>query len=174
MPYPVIRIPPRDELLRFNKTLITRFMKKVDTGDIANNACWRWTGCAPPVYGKSYYGVIGIKLPDGRYVRVKAHRIAVVLQNGQVSPDFEVSHICEVGLCVNPSHLIEMSPKGHEKADRIAREIREAGGFEHWLIPPLPLWPGFGVEEVNRRAELLRQERDATRAMADEIVAEEN
>jgi len=170
MRYPTLPIPPRDELLWLNPTLIRRFKAKVDFGNFANNSCWRWVGSTTKVRGKSYYGTIGVKLADG-YAVVKAHRVAVVLQEGELRTDHEVSHICETGLCVNPNHLACMGHEGHQKADKIAREIR-GNAAPSWNIPHCKLWEGWELPEYDEIAKRKIQELMDVRAAAQAILEE--
>jgi hypothetical protein len=153
MPHLPILLPPRQHLLRLNPKLIARFKRKIEFGDFRTNACWRWIGAAIPNRLRPLYGVIGVRVPGRPGVTVvKAHRVAVVLQDGRLRPDLDVTHICLNGICVNPTHLLPMGHAGHMRADRIARGIRRDRP-PNWLIPHRMLAEVWGLPEYNAIAE---------------------
>ena len=70
--------------------LYSRIQSDMATG------CWNWTGAlSNGRYGSLYY--------QGRMQ--KTHRIAWVLQNGEVPIGKELDHLCRNTRCCNPSHL---------------------------------------------------------------------
>lgn len=70
-----------------------RFLEKTSTTD----GCWLWLGGKSHDYGTFYFG--------GRMVN--AHRASfAIFKNRGALPDAEVMHVCDNGLCVNPSHLV--------------------------------------------------------------------
>lgn len=79
--------------------LPARFFQKVK---FQPNGCWLWIGakCSNPKYPQHEYG----KFWDGERVQ-SAHRYAYEVTFGQLLPGFEPDHLCNVKLCVNPSHL---------------------------------------------------------------------
>lgn len=75
-----------------------RFWAKVDTtGD-----CWLWLGA------KSHNGY-GRNMFRGR--RIMAHRIAYLLNVGEIPDGMQLDHLCRVRACVNPSHLEPVTPR---------------------------------------------------------------
>lgn len=82
-----------------------RFWSKVRRAP--GNACWPWTAGKLP----AGYGVIQVKLADGRFVAELAHRVAWALThgNGKLPPKgVHICHDCPGGdnpACVRPSHL---------------------------------------------------------------------
>lgn len=72
-----------------------RFWRLVDRTP-EGTTCWLWRGS---VNWKGY----------GKFMLVghwrQAHRVAYVLQHGQVASDLHVDHLCRVRNCVNPTHL---------------------------------------------------------------------
>jgi hypothetical protein len=73
---------------------------------VAQGECW--------IFLKSYinsgYGVIG----DDGWVRT-AHRLAVELAHGPIAASMHIHHTCAVKLCVQPNHLVALSPGAHSR-----------------------------------------------------------
>jgi hypothetical protein len=81
---------------KFNEEFISRFWRNVN---IKNpDICWDW--------GKSTqskgYGSVGV----GYKKTALAHRIAYLLENGELPDNMVIRHKCDNRLCCNPSHLI--------------------------------------------------------------------
>lgn len=70
---------------------------------ISKNGCWVWTGA---VFKKSNgsYGQIRI---DGKLKF--AHRVSYETFKKEVSLGLELDHLCRKTLCINPSHLEEVT-----------------------------------------------------------------
>lgn len=59
------------------------------------SGCWIWTGAAHPRYGQ-------IRIAGKvRY----AHRVSYEIFIGEIPEGMSVCHSCDVGFCVNPSHI---------------------------------------------------------------------
>lgn len=73
---------------------ITQFWLRVDKSD--HDSCWLWTGHIDlGGYGQvHWHGKVAL-----------AHRIAYMLEYGDISKGLLVMHTCDVRNCVNPSHL---------------------------------------------------------------------
>lgn len=81
-----------------SRTHIARFLSKFDKG----SGCWLWKA------GKFHHGYGMFNL--GRDYRGKqhttyAHRVAYVLEHGDIPAGMVVMHTCDVTSCVNPAHL---------------------------------------------------------------------
>jgi hypothetical protein len=90
------------EDLTFFKDLRSRIEKKVKKKEFASKECWKWLGCT--------------RRPDGKYGRVTfthrgvkqtvgAHRASYIAYEETFDLPHDISHLCHMGLCVNPKHL---------------------------------------------------------------------
>lgn len=85
-----------------------RFWSKVDkTGD-----CWVWTGKR----NGSGYGMFWVPPREER-----AHRVSILLRDGELDAEAVVLHLCDNPACVNPEHL-----EVGTQADNL-RDCREKG-----------------------------------------------
>lgn len=73
-------------------TLLERFLDKI----IWTDSCWEWKGA------KRGYGYPVIKI-DNR--SVAAHRVSYEMFVGSIPIDYEIDHLCNNRICVNPNHL---------------------------------------------------------------------
>lgn len=69
------------------------FISKID------GECWIWTGALNKNNG---YGIFGF---NGS--QVLAHRFAYTWYIGDITPDLQILHECDIPQCVNPDHLFE-------------------------------------------------------------------
>lgn len=77
---------------------IDRFMSKVDrsSGHGPKGKCWPWTGHRQP----EGYGTFQV-----RQRSLLAHRVAFVIENGDIPPGLCVLHECDFPPCCNPACL---------------------------------------------------------------------
>lgn len=75
-------------------------------------SCWVWLGRA------DHYGY-GRLVRGGRYFG--AHRVSYIQRVGPIPAGYELHHRCEVKLCVNPAHLVPLTPEEHGKLHEEAR-----------------------------------------------------
>lgn len=84
-----------------HETIAIKFWSKVNKdGSIPTHMphlgqCWEWIGSVNCKWG---YGQFGTK-------RLRAHRVAWVLTNGEITNNLHVLHKCDNRLCCNPEHL---------------------------------------------------------------------
>jgi len=79
------------------------------------SACIPWTP-APRGHG---YGLFN----DGARI-VQAHRFAYERAYGPIPTGYVLHHVCRCSVCVNPEHLVPMTPADHNRLH--ARLRREA------------------------------------------------
>lgn len=83
--------------------LSRRFWYKVSVSDVAE--CWEWQASRTVHrYGYPGYGRIGVAL-DGRNTWMVAHRVAYLLERGEIADGLFVCHSCDNPPCCNPNHL---------------------------------------------------------------------
>jgi hypothetical protein len=85
------------------------------------SGCWIWLG-AGDRYGSLWAG--------GRIQR--AHRVLFELAGGSIPEGRELMHTCDVGVCVNPSHLV-VGTHLDNMADMVRKgRSRAPSGAAHW------------------------------------------
>jgi hypothetical protein len=67
------------------------------------NGCWIWHAGSITPRGYAMFGGPGAR-------SMGAHRWAYVAANGPIPEGLEVDHLCNVPLCINPSHLEAVTP----------------------------------------------------------------
>lgn len=78
------------------------FLEKVNFD--VDGGCWNWDGCVTSQgYGVLYW--------DKK--KQPAHRQAWMMFRGPIPSDFHIHHICENRRCVNPDHLLPVTPREH-------------------------------------------------------------
>lgn len=84
---------------------IARFISAVQ---ISPNpiGCWKWGG----YINRCGYGTLGVN--HGQF---QAHRIMHEVYHGEIPDGHHVHHLCGVRDCVNPHHLIAVTPSEHIK-----------------------------------------------------------
>lgn len=63
--------------------------------------CWLWHS----TMHLAGYGVICDWAPDGRRLRLLAHRVLYQLHRGEIPKELTVDHLCRRRNCVNPWHM---------------------------------------------------------------------
>jgi hypothetical protein len=100
------------------------------------DACWIWT--ASKLRGG--YGQFMMN-----YKMMKAHRVSFLISNGFLNQEIRICHKCDLGSCVNPSHLFEGTDKDNSddrdskgrtaSGDRSGARLhpeRLIRGTDHW------------------------------------------
>lgn len=90
-----------------------------------NTGCWLWLGNSwrPQSRYEREYGRISV---HGVYST--AHRAVYVLLRGATGMRRRdhVHHLCDVSLCVNPDHLVSISPGDHAREHRRRERAAQA------------------------------------------------
>lgn len=71
-----------------------------------SSPCWIWQLARK---GRGYASMY----VNGKYL--SAHRVFYERSNGEITAGFQLHHLCEVKECVNPDHLVALSPGDHAK-----------------------------------------------------------
>lgn len=90
---------------------------------VAETGCWLWTGATIRV-ATGFYGT----MRDGSSRMTPAHRISYMIYRGDIPDGFEVDHLCQNKLCVNPDHLLARPPSDN----RINPTLRCKKGHYNW------------------------------------------
>jgi hypothetical protein len=97
-------------------------LARVDTSD----EHWMWTGAALEGYG----------IFNWKESKMKAHRAVYELLEGPVPDGLELDHLCEITMCVRPSHLEPVTHRinilrGQSPAAKNARKTHCINGHEY-------------------------------------------
>lgn len=81
--------------------IASRFWLKVKKG--RSGDCWQWTGAVT----RSGYGLLAVRKGENR----AAHRVSFALLHGPsaLTAGLHIAHECHNRLCVNPSHLVQIT-----------------------------------------------------------------
>lgn len=79
-----------------------------------NTGCHIWCGCT---YGGGY-GWFAVDKKNGSK---PAHRVAYFIERGEIPDGFELHHVCENKLCVNPQHLKPLTKAEHTRIGPAAK-----------------------------------------------------
>lgn len=78
------------------------------------DSCWQW--------GKATkYGVLHVGAKN-----LKAHRVVWEFFRGEIPHGYQIHHICEDKSCVNPRHLMAVTPGEHRELHNFA-QVRALG-----------------------------------------------
>lgn len=72
------------------------------------NGCWAWGN------DLDHYGNFAVHSGGGMKTQVQAHRFAYETIVGPIPDGQHLHHICENPGCVNPAHLVPLTPSDHK------------------------------------------------------------
>lgn len=81
------------------RPLMDKLMEKIEVDP--SSGCWIWKGAL----NNNGYGILYIKLPDGRRAPRLAHRLMYAERIGPLTDGLVLDHLCRVRNCANPEHL---------------------------------------------------------------------
>lgn len=100
----------------YNFELPNRFWDKVEKTD----SCWNWTGSI----NQSNYGKFWLTL-DGKGSTQYAHRVAFwATHKREIMPGMELDHVCCNSKCVNPAHIVEVTPEQNNRLRILRRAVK--------------------------------------------------
>ena len=88
--------------------------------------CIIWDGPHKDNGGGQIYGILHHADRDRHGTRY-AHRDAYIVANGQPPDKYHIHHACGETLCVNPEHLIALSPTDHARIHHANKPTCKAG-----------------------------------------------
>lgn len=93
---------------------MTPFLQDADF-TIAENGCWLWQGYVnADGYGRVNRG------PATEPPKL-AHRYIYEKVVGEIPAGFEIHHACRVSRCVNPAHMLVVTPQEHKRIEQSER-----------------------------------------------------
>lgn len=104
--------------------LMGRFYSRVTEGD---NGCLLWNGQKNP----DGYGRFRTRKENGWSEIVLVHRFIYVVEVGDIPPNHEIHHKCEVRNCVNYDHLEPLTKDEHAAISYWAKKTHCPQGHEY-------------------------------------------
>ena len=92
------------DMVDYDQTMIKLTDKIRHQCHISEKNCWVWQGCSNGLHGKMkirYSNHAGDKIVKF----VNTHKLMYLAHHNLRKLDENISHLCSVGLCVNPAHL---------------------------------------------------------------------
>ena len=77
---------------------------------LPEDVCWPWKGSLES-------GGYGRFEPRDYDFRARAHRLMYQLTYGPIPDGFHIHHVCKMKSCVNPLHLLAVSPEDHARIE---------------------------------------------------------
>lgn len=98
--------------------LLPELTEKFEANHTKADGCWLWTGTRTNTNQTNQRAGLNKNIDGTRYAYV-APRYAYTLYIGPIPEGLEIDHLCQVPLCVNPTHLEAVTPHENKRRESV-------------------------------------------------------